>query len=162
MCNRPEWLPDIQPLEGDWDKDLARLYDVFTKCFIDSKCFLDGALVWPDKRKLDGGDYEEGFWHLITRDEKYTKERLLDLRRAERLHWLRPMIENCNDERVKTFVWLHNAKTPRIHIWLEECDYIVILEKSPNGRLAVLVTAYHLDGSNQREKYAKRYDERVV
>lgn len=161
MCNRPEWLPPIQPLQGDWDKDLANLHAIFTKCFIDSRCVFKDQLVWPDKRKLDGGDYEEGFWHLITQDDESKYQRLFDMRRAERLCWLRPVIENHADARVKTFVWLHKGKTPRIHIWLEDCDYIVILETSRNGRLANLITAYHLEGEGKRAKYAKRYEERI-
>lgn len=160
MCDRPDWLTDIRPLEGDWMKDLANLHATFRECFIDSPCLFREKLVWPDKRKLED-DYEEGFWHLITQDNFSKSQRLLDLRRAERLHWLRPTIENHEDHRVKTFTWLHNAKTPRIHIWLEDCDYIVILEESRNGKYVSLVTAYHLDGVNSRTKFSKRYGERL-
>lgn len=159
MCNRPDWLPPIREMNGDWATDQAELYAIFVEAFINNKCYFQEQLVWPDKTKYED-DIEEGFWHVITAN--YTDDRrLVDPRRAERLVWIRPLIENHDDASVRTFTWLHNGKKPRIYIWKEDCDYLVILEPTRNGKMVRLITAFYLDGKNSREKYTKRYNERV-
>lgn len=160
MCNAPEWLPPIKPLKGDWGQDVNELYEIFLSSFIEDNCYFHGKLIWPNKNKIDG-EREEGFWHLITREDYNRRERYPDYRRAERLGWVRPLIENSEDQRVKTFDWLHNGKTRRTHIWLEECDFIIILEEFRKGGAMHLITAYHLDDDYQRNKFLKRYEERI-
>lgn len=43
----------------------------------------------------------EAFWHLITRTDDLTGERLFDPRRAERLIWCATIIRNSMDPAVK-------------------------------------------------------------
>ncbi len=159
MSNPPDWLPQIISLSGEWKKDLDSLYKQFSESFLYNSCYFRESLIFIDKRIIDE-PYEEGFWHLITKDDNQTKERLPDFRRAERLSWCRPLIENCDDAQVKTFDWLHSNKKYRTHIWLEEFDYIVILEKLPNGKAAILITAYFIEGDSTRKKFTERYNNR--
>ena len=89
-------------------------------------------------------------------------KRLPDLRRCERIEWIRQFIENygcdpalcCDCEGIK--VWKEPYKsTFRTHLLLEEERYMVILEVRES--YVLLITAYYLGYSHALEKQLKRY-----
>ena len=87
---KPHWLPSIVTVDGEWNHVLSILYGIFDKDIKQAKRFIQGKPVWWDRRILEGEQYEEGFWHLISKDDQKTKDRLFDPRRAERLPWCGP------------------------------------------------------------------------
>ena len=163
MNDLPEWLPAIVSVDGMWDDVLAKLYVLFTTDFKGNQLFLNGIVVWYDRRILEGEKYEEGFWHLITKKDKQTGERLLDNRRAERLPWCRPVIECSDKPEIKIWNNREGSNKIRTYVWLENFDYVVILEKHNRkfGLIMFLITAYHLDGESSRRKMRKKYEKRL-
>jgi len=161
MSPMPEWLPPMASVDGVWEDTLQNLYNIFVDDFKRRQPRLDTQRVRWDRRVLEG-DKEEGFWHLITRTEKQSGERLPDLRRAERLPWCPPTINNARDISVK--LWIYREGNGRLHtyIWLEDWDYVIVFDMRTQriGNVFFLLTAYHVDGKNQRRhlkgKYAKR------
>jgi hypothetical protein len=162
MIERPDWLPPMIRVNGDWKQVLAGLYTIFEKDFKQTKCKFGSAEVWWDRRILENECYEEGFWHLITRINKKTKERLFDPRRAERLPWCAPVIANANDKRVKVWDFREGKGDIRSYLWLEELDYVVILTKRKLrfGDAIFLITAYYVDGDYQRRVLQRKYSNR--
>ncbi len=161
MMQKHDWLPDMASINGEWDKVLVRLYGIFDKDFRKGKPFLEKLPVWWDRRVEKGDIYEEGFWHLISRDEQRSGERLFDPRRAERLPWCCPMLLHNGDVSIKT--WDHReGRLLRTYVWLEEYDYVVVLEKRQQnfGKVAFLITAYHVDGPSRKSSLAKKYAQR--
>lgn len=159
---KPAWLPNIISLDGDWEKTLKNLYKIFEQDFIQGKpCFQDKQVRW-DQRKLDG-QYEEGFWHVISVKDQETQERVPDFDRAKRLPWCAPTIVNSQDAQIKCWDYREGNGKIRIYIWLEQWDYLVILEKRPakSGEMVTLVTAYYVSGSSTRKKLTKKYENRV-
>ena len=77
MKEKPDWLPVIVSIDGVWELVLSRLYTIFDRDFKQLKPMFSAMQVWWDRRVLGGERYEEGFWHLISRYEKETEERLL-------------------------------------------------------------------------------------
>lgn len=154
----PDWLPDAISITGDWDQDLANLYKVFESDIKGQRLFFRGVRVIYDGRIVEA-PYEEGFWHLITKTDQRTKERLFDPRRAECLAWIRPTLINCDDEAVKVWVWKDDKGRRRTYLWLEAFDYVIILE-SRNGRTYFLVTAHDIDGEGRRRQLKTRYENR--
>ena len=105
---------------------------------------------WPLKKGK-----ERGFWHCV-QEGKIEEERTPDLRRCERISWIRPVIENVADTRIKK--WPKKAGTKeRYMLWLEEADYLVILEKRPNCWF--LWTAYCTDHERTHGKLQKEYED---
>ena len=100
MRDRPEWLPDMVSMGGAWDDTITRLYAIFVTDIKDGKPRLNGSQLWWDTTKLEGEKYEEGFWHLVTKDDNEAGDRLPNFRRAERLPWCRPCIENWSDREI--------------------------------------------------------------
>ena len=90
--------------------------------------------MWWDRRFKDDDPHEEGFWHLVTRDDKETGERLLETPRAKRLAWCRATIDHCGEAEVLVFDYLEGNGKVRTYLWVKDCDYVVILEKASRRR----------------------------
>jgi hypothetical protein len=141
---------------------LTRLYAIFTRDFKDHTTVHQGLPVRYDSRVLPDGDgKEEGFWHVITKEERKTGQRLPDYRRAERLPWARPLLEADAPEDVRVFDYDHGPKDKgvRRYVWLHAHDYVLVLVL----RKAVFrwITAYYVDGEGYRRDLQRRYDERM-
>jgi hypothetical protein len=157
----PESLPAMVNVNGEPDKVFSLLYAIFDADFQSSGRRFQTMLVWWDRRVIDP-PYEEGFWHLITRKDYGSGERLLDFRRAERLPWCGPAITNCGDGCVRVWDYEEGDLRLRTYVWLEAHDYVVILEKHTKrqGTVAFLVTAFHVDGKQKREDLERKYQKR--
>ena len=164
MSIKPDWLPPMISLDGIWDTVLCCLYEIFHTDFKQRKPRFGNLPVWWDKRILQGEKYEEGFWHLISRCDKKTKERLLEPRRAERLPWCCPTIENKDDCVVTVWDYQEAKGKMRTYLWLESWDYVVILEKRKLriGTIAFLITAFHVDGNSRKEDLKDKHSKRIV
>jgi hypothetical protein len=137
---------------------LAALYSVFEADFKRRQLDFRGTRILYDGRILEA-PYEEGFWHLITRTDQGSTERVFDPRRAECLPWFVPILSNCDDAAVKVWVWKDDKRRLRTYLWLEEFDYVIILQ-SRGGRVYFIVTACHVDGAGRRKQLQTRYDAR--
>jgi hypothetical protein len=148
-------------VNGEPGKVFAMLYGIFCGDFRATPRQFINLPVWWDRRIVDP-PYEEGFWHLITRKDYGTGDRLLDFRRAERLPWCGPAISNCADGCIKVWDYEEDDRRIRTYIWLEPHDYVVILEKQTKrqGPVAFLVTAFHVDGKQKRKDLERKYQKR--
>jgi hypothetical protein len=156
----PAWLPstiDYADFDGDYEKWLAALYACFTRDFVTSRPTFDGVRCGLKKKPISLGK-ESTFWHLITKGENEA-ERLADFRRAERLPWVRPMIENAFGGDVET--WSNLRGTERRHlIALKDFSYLVVVadrKSATDGKRYVLPwTAYPIEHANQRKRLAEQ------
>ena len=101
-------LSDLVPLikEGDLDQNINieqinLLYARFRNDFIDSSLQINGknVLIIATPSKIKQYDqYAETFVHIITR-EMTSNIRLYDCNRANRIHWIKPILltHPCND-----------------------------------------------------------------
>lgn len=162
MSTAPFWLPQVVNVNGEPNVVFALLYGIFEADFRGGILRFQTMPVWWDRRVIDP-PYEEGFWHLITRKDYGTGQRLLDFRRAERLPWCGPTITNCSDGCVRVWDYAEDDRRIRTYVWLEPCDYVVILERKKMrqvGSVAFLVTAFHVDGKQKREDLERKYRQR--
>ncbi len=159
----PVWLPDKIDINGGWDEVLDRLYKIFHIDFIGPGCYFQGNSVWWDRRKIEGR-YEEGFWHLITRENYAAGDRLFDPKRAECLPWCRPCLVNAPDPGLKIWDYRESGKKIRTYVWLENKDYLIVLEKrsSRQGDIFFLITAYSVDGNDTKKKLLKKFEKRAL
>jgi hypothetical protein len=159
---KPDWLPDMVSVNSDWNSILVALYAIFTTDFKQGDCRFQGRPVEWDKRVLANDQYEEGFWHLITKTDQRTGDRLFDPRRAERLPWCAPTINHSPHASIK--IWEYQEAGNRLskYVWLENWDYVVILakRKRPAGDSYYLVTAFHVDGDSTRRNLRRKYSQR--
>ncbi len=163
MTEIPSWLPALISVDGEWDKVFEKLYGIFKADFVEGKPSLNNSKVWWNRRILDGDKYEEGFWHLISKDDDSTNERLFDPRRAERLPWCRPTIDHFDDNAVRH--WDYRASRSRIesYLWLENFDYVIVFQKRKQniGTVYFLITAYYVDGDSTKRNLRRKYQDRI-
>lgn len=157
MSNHPDWIPDAlrySDFNGEWEKFLATVYQIFERDFKQSTPTFQGYPVTYDSRIEDGK--EAVFWHITCRDDPRTKNRELDIRRCERIPWPRPMIEHPADSAIS--VWKNKRKRDtRVLIWLGNLDYLVVMAE--RRRSMILVTAYCTDIKSQRQKLVKERED---
>ncbi len=159
----PAWLPAMLDTsygtDKEWDRLIARLYEIFERDFIRIQCHFEELRVVFDNRKI-GSPYEEGFWHLVSRDDKRINDRLFDPQRARRLPWCKPTIENSRLKDVCVWNFLEKNKRTNTYIWLVDLDYLVILQRRKN--VVFLVTAFWVDGDASRKALRKKYGKRII
>lgn len=164
MSNLPSWLPDMISVDGEWEAVLLRLYVIFERDIKNGNPMLNSRMVWYERKKKDGNKYEEGFWHLIERENKKAKERQFDPRRSERLPWCKPTIENSSQSEVLTWDFEEADGQVNTYIWLVNCDYVAILVRIPTdkfGDVYKIITAYYVDGDSRKRNFRKKYDNRL-
>ena len=163
------------PYHGDWAPFVKALHALFSIDFKSGTLRFRGCPVWYDRRVLrdDPHGFEEGFWHLVTRDEWVydpvkrckEKQRLPEIERARRLPWGRPSIEHETEPEL--LVWdfedeLKQGKVVRTYLWLKHLDYMVILErqKKERGDIFMLITTFLVDAPGKHANLESRYQRR--
>jgi hypothetical protein len=151
-------FPQVLTLVYD-EQVFDRLYQYFYRDFVHSTTYLNGTIkidprVWSQE---DGK--ERTFWHLVTRKQTGDDERHLDPRRAERLEWIKLIIEDHTNPLLRCFYHREtNAKKDiRYYLWAHQHDFVVILQKLGKSS-AFLVTSFYVDHEHKRNDYLKRYN----
>lgn len=160
MSDTPSFLPPMLNLDGQWDTVLSRLYAIFVKDFKESQtCHRGIKVIYNSTIKADGLGKEEGFWHVVSKFDGNTGERLIDYPRAKRLPWAKPLMES--PERLEIKVWQYKEGTAdkglRTYIWLEDYKYALILQRK--RKVFYWVTAFYVESwkqKNLRKKYERR------
>jgi len=172
----PDWLPEAVEFKGDWDGFVRALYVIFKADFIHGHPRYQNRPIWHNQRIETGDGYEfvEGFWHLVTRDQRVwnpatrrkEKERLPELDRASRLPWSKPAIDHASLPEVLT--WDFEQETwrgmvVRSYIWLKDHDFVVILERQAKrkGDIFMLITSFYIDHEGKRIDLESRYERRI-
>jgi len=161
MNGQPDFLPPMINLDGLYEEIIERLYQIFRKDFMEKRAKHLGRNVTFDGviNEFSQGKVE-GFWHVITRDDATQSNRLIDYPRAKRLPWAKPLMENPHHDEIKFFFYdeSDSRKGIRHYIWLEEYNYVVILQRKKS--YYVWVTAFYVD--EWKQKYLKRkFEDRI-
>ena len=154
LMNNYNWLPNLEYFEDypSWSAYEAVLYKIFKDDLVRQRLLYKGLRVSVKRYPIEYGR-EEAFWHITCKDYNGTGKRDPDLRRCERIRWVRAFIRNDKDLKVWDEPY-HNKI--RIHLLLAEERYIVILEKRENYYL--LITAFYLDYDNALKKQLEHYE----
>jgi hypothetical protein len=145
-------------VDGVWQQVLENLHEIFQHDFVAAQLTCGELPVKWDTNILSRDNFCEGFWHLISQTDG-TGGRIFDPRRAERLAWVAALIMHSTDPSVKCWEYLEASGRVRIYIWLEDLDYVVILEKQ--NTVARLVTAFYVDGNSKRRGLTRKYENRL-
>lgn len=137
-------------------KQLDELYAAFEKDFVLSQLTMFGLRVKIISALSDVEGFEsypETFVHLITRKSGGGK-RVFDRHRANKIHWVRCILENRNEEDVSCFKYPEEDGTLRDYYWFKEGDFLVIMEKVAPDYL--VITSFHIDDRRRREYFEGR------
>lgn len=149
--NDPQWWGDLIMLEGDPLDYINTLYLLFKRDFIDTRPIFNNQQVHHDKN--DDNGKSAGFVHITNKEDSTVGGRVLDLRRCERIHWIKPIIENAASPDV--LKWREEkGKQKRVFLYLASERFLVILQEFKYGYL--LVTAYYVDHEKTHQRYLKK------
>lgn len=150
--------PYFDHVSVEEEEKIDELYALFEADFYAEPIVINGLTIKckrhvynPSKDGLPGfySRYYEKFVHLITREEppvKRGKFRQFDGNRANRVHWIRPILEAFPDPRISHFRNLEANGSIRDYFWFKPMGFIVILEKVIPDY--VLITAFSVDNEN--------------
>jgi len=156
MSDVPDWLPPLVLFSdhgGNWDAYVDAIYEWFKQDFIDSKPMFQGRRLGLKRHPMSHGK-EATFWHMI-QEGAVEEDRTPDFRRCERIRWPKPVIEHTDDPKVKYWISVKRNED-RIHIWLEDLDYIVVLADRRGFLLPW--TAFVVTRDHTRTKLRKEYE----
>ncbi|MDR7209903.1 hypothetical protein [Flavobacterium piscis] len=156
-------LDDLIPALGidPSPEHLEELYQAFKVDFIDNDFFVDGIKVLIDVRnsKEEGFEaYPHTFVKIVTRGTK--GHRNFDRKRANKIHWIKPILENRNTDDVTCFSYLESDGAIRDYFWFREGGFLVIMEKILPDM--VIISCFHIDDDRNQLYYEKRYNDRII
>lgn len=163
-----EWIPDLELCcdLSHFKEYENHIYQIFRNDFIDSYPLFDAKRVKIRHEPIVFGK-EEAFYHVTCQDYAKNRQRNPDLRRCERIRWVRSFIENyACDSSACDFcdgikLWDEKYKSNvRTHILLEEERYMVVVEKRP--KYCLLITAFYFDQDHRLRKTLQRYNRAVL
>lgn len=158
-------LDDLDDLFDDLGFDeptedqLYQMYGVFLNDIVRNPILIDGKILRYNNNRsrhpICRGK-AQAFEHIITRKSKISGKRDFDRERANKVHWIRPILLSVNDVRVKYFERINDKGQNQLFFWYEEKSFIVIIrEIQPD---LVLITSFLVD-KLEKGKYKKWYDE---
>ncbi len=137
---------DELDFDGPTKDQLFTMYGIFLNDFHKTPLLHKGRNITfnknVSKHPLFKGKYQ-GFVHLITRDSKYTDRRRYDRDRANRVHWVKHILDNWQNPEVSYFEEHNSDGDLQYFYWVQSLNFIIILrEVTPN---LLLVTSYCVD-----------------
>ncbi|WP_339725231.1 hypothetical protein [Maribacter stanieri] len=154
-----EDLFEYLDMEEPTADQMYRLFGVFKKDMIVEPIFINEIQIAYDKRKSRHPLFRNkpvGFEHICTRESKYSGKRNFDSERANKIHWIKPVVNYKDNPRVKYFERIHANGKNQQYYWLYEKDYVVIIREITE-RLQ-LVTAFKVD-TLERRRFKSWYDD---
>jgi hypothetical protein len=145
---------DIEPT----DNELEELCEAFEIDFIKNPFKVNGlnVKVISHNSKVSGfEEYPETFVHLITRKSK-SGHRVFDRNRANRIHWIKCILENHEDEDILCLKHTEGNGAIRDYYWYEREDFLVIMkEVTPDY---IIITSFYIDDNYKKKYYRKKYE----
>lgn len=151
MPNAP-WLSEpfsYEDYNGDWNSFIS---DVYLRFHSDLRDGLELRGKPVRHSRSDDHGYERGFWHIVSEGD----DRTPDIRRAERIGWYKETVQNCDAPEVCR--WRRSrGKSSRVHLWIPEDDYILVLEERRN--LFWLITAFTCIKPHRMRQFVREHKE---
>ncbi len=149
----PPDLITLAAFNGDWAAYEDALHEVFINEIARGGLIFDGLGV-SCRRIPESGNRWASFWHLI-QEGRIEDDRTPDLRRCERIRWVRWVILNAGAEPAID-VWRNQRKSESsILLWYRE-EYLVVLSARQGYHL--LKTAYCTEQSRRIEQLRRERD----
>ncbi|MBN1363984.1 MAG: hypothetical protein JW976_04175 [Syntrophaceae bacterium] len=137
---------------------IDQLYKIFQNDLINNTIYI-GSVPLVIKPQMSNYQelpeltrYNHNFVHCISRKSDLSGKRYFEPKRANRVHWIKPILENHTDIRIRHFKFKESNGRIRDYFWHEEKEFVVIIEMI-NAEY-FLISTHCVD---DHDKYSKRY-----
>ena len=137
-------------IEGPISEQMFQLYGVFVKDMVNYPIFIGKKQIGFKRSKSSHPLFKgklEGFVHICTRENSLLGIRNFDSERTNKIHWIKPVIYNQEDNRIKYFERLHFKGQNQIYFWFQNKSYVVIIREITTN--LKLVTAFKVDKTEE-------------
>lgn len=138
---------------------LDELFQTFEVDFITNPFFIDGIPVRIDirnSREVGFENYPHTFVKMLTRGSK--NKRIFDRKRANKIHWIKPILEQRNTDDIVCFKFKEGNGSIRDYFWFKEGDFLVIMELITPRYM--MISCFHIDDDRNRKYYERKYENR--
>ena len=134
------------------EHEINQIYALFERDFIQDGVLFDNVLLQVFTRPSNFPllrDKSETFVHIVTRENKWGY-REFDVERANRVHWIKPILLHVRDARVFVFEKSHDKTgKPQLYFWYRDKSFVVILRHTHGTHY--LLTAFCVDTQKERQ-----------
>ena len=152
-------LFDDLGIDGPTEDQLYKIYGVYLNDIVKNPILIDGRVLKynnsPSRHHICRGKHQT-FEHIITRKSKISGKRNFDRERANKIHWIRPILENIEDPRIKYFEQVNDHGQNQLFYWYEEKSFIVIVREIEPDIL--LITSFAVD-KEEKFNFKRCYEE---
>jgi hypothetical protein len=149
------WLPPIftlQSCSGDQLHFIEQASNIFQTEIVNGGLTLFGKPVYVFSETEADGKHKT-FWHIIT-DPHNPVLTNVKYERAERLPWIKPIIENYLKDEVLIYERYKNG-AKRVHLFVPDKQYMIVLEETK--KCFYITTAFYIDYSYKVDDYKREY-----
>jgi len=154
-----EDLFDYLDLDQPDEDQLDKLFAIFNRDMEDDPIFINEVRIVYNKASSRHPLFKgkpEGFEHVCTRKSKHSKKRYFEPQRANKIHWIKQVINYQEDSRIRYFEELHGQRGQNQRFfWFYEKNYIVIVREITDK--LQLITAFCVD-KIEKDRYKGKYD----
>lgn len=132
-------------------------FDSFQKDFVTNSFSVNGKRIRIDTKPpkiKQFSAYSETFFHLITREIKSQRHRFYECERANRIHWIKPILLSNPCKDILYYKWKDENGICKEHYWFFAKDFMVVL-KGVNADVQI-VTSFCID-ADEKLKFFERY-----
>lgn len=150
----------LQDFNGNWEKYEEEVYRAFCNDLMYSPFpRVNGESVYLNRNFDDTGRIIT--YSHVTSAGPDERSRTPDLRRCERIRWIRVLLDSVGTPHVVAWENIRQGGRRGLLVALPDFSYLVVLRRrSTNGYL--LITTYTVEHEHRRLRFAKEYRESVV
>lgn len=157
----PDILAELDDLIVDLDKanpsaeHLNQIYALFEQHFIRDGVLINGRRLKIHLKKSNIPRFKgkpETFVHIVTRERAKPGLRDFDKDRANKVHWIKPILLQAADSRIYVFDKAHDkTDSPQQYFWFKSKGFVVVLRNYHADH--ILITAFCVE-----ERKAKQFE----
>jgi hypothetical protein len=158
-----EDLFDDLSFDGPTNIQMVELYGIYLNDIANNPIVINGKILKFNGSKsshpLCRGKHQ-CFEHIITRESKYSGKRNFDVERTNKIHWIKPILENIQDPRIKYFEAINDKGFNQLFFWYQDKGFIIIIrEVNPDLLLITSFSVDKLEKTNYKMQYEKYIEE---
>jgi hypothetical protein len=154
-----EDLFDDLSIDGPTIVQMVKIYGIYLNDIVNNPIAINGKnLKFNDTKSFHPicKGKHQCFEHIITRESKHSGKRNFDKERTNKIHWIKPILENVHDPRIKYFEAINDKGYNQLFYWYQDKGFIVIIrEISPDLKLITTFSVDKIEKTNYKMQYEK-------